>query len=77
MSAELFIKTIQRALAYRIADIHTIERIAVLMMKEACYSMPQAHIDEELTKRPSFIEGRFTDDADFSVYRRFEEDNNG
>ena len=77
MSAELFIKTIRRALTYRITDIHTIENIAVLIMKEACYSMPQAHIDAEFTKRPSFIEGRFTDEADFSVYRCFEEDNNG
>lgn len=77
MSAELFIKTIRRALTYRIADIHTIESIAVLIMKEACYSMPQAHIDEDLTKRPSFVEGRFTDDADFSVYRCFEDDDNG
>ena len=77
MTADLFIKTIRRALTYRITDIHTIERIAALMIKEACFSMPQAHIDEELVKRPSFIEGRFTDDVDFSVYRRFEEDNNG
>ena len=39
--------------------------------------MPQAHIDEDLTKRPSFVEGRFTDDADLSVYRCFEDDDNG
>jgi hypothetical protein len=39
--------------------------------------MPQTHIDENLTQRPSFVEGRFTDDADLSVYRRFEDDDNG
>ena len=77
MSADLFLKTIQRALTYRIVDIATIERIAALMIKEACYSMPQAHIDAELTKRSSFIEGRFTDDADLSDYGHFEDDNNG
>jgi hypothetical protein len=78
MSADLFIKAIRRALIYRITDIDTIERIAILLMKEECVSMPSAHIDEEFINRPSFIEGRFTDDVDLSFYNRFgQEDDNG
>jgi len=68
VSKTLFEKTIQRSLTYRIKDINTIERIAVLQMKEYQYQMPVNFIDDNLLKRPSFIEGRYTDEVDFSVY---------
>ena len=77
MTATLFVKAIQRALTYRIKDLNTVERIAVLLMKEANFQMPQILIDEEFRNRPNFIEGRFTDDVDFSVYDDSEEDDNG
>jgi transposase len=74
MSSDLFKKTINRALTYRVTDIHAIERICVLLMKEGEYSMPQASIGEDFINRPSFTEGQFTDEVDLSVYRDLGED---
>ena len=75
MTADLFDLTIQRALTYRIKDINIIERIAVLLMKEAHFQMPRVSINEEFMNRESFIEGRFTDLVDLSHYRG--DDENG
>jgi len=69
MSFELFEKTINRALTYRIYDMKTIERIAELQVKEANYRMPNIYIDESFKARPSFIEGRFGGDVDLSIYK--------
>ena len=78
MSAGLFDETIRRALTYRIDQIETIERIGVLQMKEAGYRMPPAQIDEQFKNRQAFIDGRFSDDVDLSVYEWTEkEDDNG
>lgn len=68
LSAELFENTIRRAYTYRIKAIDTIERIAALQMKEYHYQMPSAFIDEDFLNRPAFIEGRYTDEVDLSVY---------
>jgi transposase len=77
MSADLFEKAVARALSYRITDPDTIYRIAVLQMKEANYHAPRAYIDEEFINRPAFLEGRFTDDVDLSIYTHIGEDENG
>jgi hypothetical protein len=75
LSRELFEKTIQRAKTYNIKDIDTIERIAVLQMREYQYRTPDVFIDENLQNRSSYIEGCYTDDVDLSVYKINEEDN--
>jgi hypothetical protein len=77
MSADLFEKTIDRALTYRITDTNTIERIAALQIRQAGYQMPWADIDEAFIHRPSFLEGRFSDEADLSVYKITEENEDG
>jgi len=77
MSADLFEKAVARALSYRITDPDTIYRIAVLQMKESNYHVPRVHIDGEFVNRPSFLEGRFTDDVDLSHYTNIDEDENG
>jgi len=77
MSADLFNKTIRRALTYGIEDLKTIERIAVLQMKEADYQMPHITVDDRFKNRQSFIDGRFSDDVDFSIYETSDEDDNG
>jgi hypothetical protein len=77
MSADLFEKAISRALSYRIVDPTTIYRIAVLQMKEANYKVPFVHIDEDFINRPSFVEGRFTDEVDLTGYTAIDEDENG
>jgi transposase len=77
LSAELFEKAVTRALSYRITDPDTIYRIALLQMKEANYHLPFVHINGEFVHRPSFLEGRFTENADLKRYTTTEEDDNG
>jgi hypothetical protein len=57
-----------RALSYRVTDPDTLYRIAVLQMKEANYQLPFVPVDGEFVNRPSYLEGRFTDDADLNRY---------
>ncbi len=64
----LFVKAIKRANKYRITDIETIERIIVLLMRDENYELPVIVVDEEFQKRESYLDGRFTDDVDMSVY---------
>jgi hypothetical protein len=68
LAPSLFIRTIKRALKYRITDAQTIERIAILLMEEGNYEVPSVQIDQEFTGRESYIDGRFTSDVDLSVY---------
>jgi len=74
LAPALFIKVIRRALTYRITDTKTIERIAILLMKEGHYDLPDAEIDEEFKNRPSYLQGQFTEDVDLSVYDNIMED---
>jgi len=71
----LFIKTIKRALKYRITDIKTIEKIAILLMKEGNFYFQMVNVDQEFKDRDAYIEGRFTGDVDLSVYDKMIEDN--
>jgi hypothetical protein len=75
LKLSLFIKTIQRAAKYKITDIKTIERIAVLNMNDGIYEIPTAIINKEMLKRESYIDGRLTDLPDLSLYdKMLEED---
>ncbi len=65
---EVFIKTVKRALRYRITDIKTIERIATLQLTAGNVQLPLPQIDRQLEKRDAYIEGYFADDVDLSVY---------
>jgi hypothetical protein len=73
----LFVKTIKRALKYRITEIKTIERIALLQMREGNYKIPPVEIDEDLKSRQSYLEGLFSDEADLSVYDDLLENEDG
>ncbi len=70
----LFIQSVRRALTYRITDIATIERIAVLSMQTGVYEMQPADVDAEYKNREAYCDGRFTDEVDLSVYK-IEDDN--
>jgi len=65
----LFVKAIQRANKYRITNIETVESIIVLLMRDGNYTFPVIDLDEEFRQRESYLEGRFTDDVDMSVYK--------
>jgi hypothetical protein len=73
LAPSLFIKTVKRALKYRITDTKTIERIAILLMKEGNYDVPSVEIDQEFRDRESYLDGRFAGDVDLSVYDKMME----
>jgi transposase len=68
ISSPLFIKTIKRALTYRIKDINTIKRISLLEISSSEIKLPCLEIDEEFEKRESYLEGRLSDKIDLSIY---------
>jgi hypothetical protein len=73
LSPALFIKSVRRALTYRITDIATIERIAVLLMQTGAYEIQTAEVDAEYKNREAYCDGRFTDEVDLSVYKMEDE----
>jgi transposase len=68
MSAALFVRTVERALKYRIVEIDTLQRIALLLMGESKHPLPVVDIDENFRTRESYLEGHLTDAPDFSRY---------
>lgn len=74
LAPSLFIKSIHRALTYRITDFATIERIAVLSIQTGVYEIQTADIDAEYKNREAYCDGRFTDAVDLSIYK-IEDDN--
>ena len=70
----VFIKTVQRAMKYRITDIQTVERIAVLQLRNAEMEVPIPEIDSELQDRAAYLDGYIADEADLDLYDRFTED---
>lgn len=73
----LFIKTVKRAQKYRITDLKAVERIAVLQMMDGGVYMPKPEIDQEFKNRNAYVEGRFADEVDLSIYDQLMEDDNG
>lgn len=77
IAIEVFIKTVKRALKYRITDIKTVERIATLQLTASNVQLPLPQIDQQLEKRASYIEGCVADEVDLNVYDKITEDDNG
>ena len=77
IALEVFIKTVKRALKYRITDIKTVERIAILQLTAGNFKLPAPQIDQQLENRASYIEGCFADEVDLTVYDNITEDDNG
>jgi len=77
MASAVFIKTVNRALKYRITDIKIVERIATLQLTAANCQVPLPQIDRQLEKRDAYIDGYFADDVDLSVYDKITGDDDG
>ena len=78
MAKPLFIQSVARALQYQIADIDTVERIAVLLMNQGDKDDTQMiKVDYAFEKRQSFLEGCDSSEVDLSVYDKILEDNDG
>lgn len=68
MTSALFVRSIRRALRYRITSIETIERIACLYLAEGSAAIPYAQVDESFRERAAYQEGHLTDEPDLSAY---------
>jgi hypothetical protein len=77
MTSSLFLQTLERALKYRITDIKTLQRIAVLYLNQGDVKIPRAEVDEGFRDREEYREGYLSDDPDLSQYDRFLEDDDG
>ena len=73
MTTSVFVKTVQRALRYRIVDLATLRRIAWLCMSQADEVLPEAEWDTDFQQRPAYQEGCLTDAPDLSVYDQLDE----
>ncbi|MBI4868350.1 MAG: helix-turn-helix domain-containing protein [Candidatus Wallbacteria bacterium] len=67
-SASLFVRSVERALKYRIRSPETLRRIALLYLTEDSRPLPCAQVDERLVERDAYREGRLTDEPDLSAY---------
>jgi hypothetical protein len=74
LAEPLFVKTIERASRYRVTDMDTLERIAVLLMREGGYRLPDAPVDDDLLLRQSYLEGCFSGEVDLTIYDKMIED---
>ncbi|MFC1707140.1 helix-turn-helix domain-containing protein [Planctomycetota bacterium] len=67
-TSSLFLQAVERALRYRIRCPETLRRIALMCLSEGSAILPCADVDEHLAERDAYLEGRLTDEPDFSVY---------
>jgi hypothetical protein len=74
VSPSLFSKTLQRALQYRITDMNTLERMAILQLAESGVQMPLVELDQEVQNRDAYQKGQFTEPVDWSTYTTLEND---
>ncbi len=77
MTSPLFIRTIERALKYRITRIEIIRRIAQMYLSQDVGTLPYAQVDEGLLERETYVEGSLTDPPDFTPYDKLLEQNDG
>jgi transposase len=73
----LFLKTIERALHYRIVSIASLERMASQLLTPDLPGLPQPLAAEDYEARRSYQAGRFSAEADLSAYRRLLEEDQG
>jgi hypothetical protein len=68
LTPSLFSATLARALTYRVTDIDTIQRIAVLKMQEGNCLIQSPEVDMTYTNRKSFLDGQFVDEVDLTTF---------
>jgi hypothetical protein len=68
MTPALFVRTIERALRYRIGDLETIWRIAQMHLEHGFDTLPAVDFDASFTEREAYQEGCLSDEPDFSRY---------
>ncbi|MCP4371782.1 MAG: helix-turn-helix domain-containing protein [Deltaproteobacteria bacterium] len=74
LAPSLFVKTISRALTYRIIKPQTIEQMAAQLLKEGNYLMPPVTVDENYKNREAYLQGRTSAEPDLCKYDRLLEE---
>ena len=74
ITPSLFIKTIERALKYRITNMTCIERIALLQMADGDIQIPSIEIDEQFQSRDAYREGCRSNEVDLAKYEKLIEE---
>jgi hypothetical protein len=74
MTPALFLKTVRRALRFRVESLETLRNIAQLYLTTPEPPLPMVDIDETFRQRDAYQEGRLTDTPDFSTYDQMLED---
>lgn len=77
MTSALFVKAIERALKYRITQIDVIRRIAQMYLTQGAPALPSVEVDEGFLEREAYVEGRLTEEPDFSLYDELLEEDHG
>lgn len=70
LTPPLFVKTIHRALTYRITNPQTIEQMATQLLRQGNYRMPSVMVDEDYKNREAYLEGCTSDEVDLCKYDR-------
>lgn len=68
MTESLFVRSVARALKYRIRSVETVRRIAFMVLSEGEATLPTAEVDEGLLERDAYQEGRLTDEPSFAAW---------
>ena len=68
MTPALFIQTLERAAKYHITSLETLERIAVLYLRQGAGYLPWAEVHEHYQERAAYQEGSLTEKPDLSIY---------
>jgi len=69
MSVPLFSQSLERACKYRITNLETVERIALLYLQQGAGELPLVQIDEDFRQREAYQEGSRTEPPDLSIYQ--------
>ena len=75
MTPALFVRTIERALKYRIDSLETIWSMALMQVQDGLDRLlPAVDLDASFTEREAYQEGCLSDEPDFSRYEDPSED---
>ena len=68
VTPSVFVRTLQRALRYRVVHLDTLQRIAWFCMSQGEPRLPYVDVDESFRQRPAYQEGCLTEEPDLSLY---------
>ena len=80
LTPAVFVRTIERALRYRITDLATLRRIARLSLSQQEFPLSGVEIDASFRERDTYQQGHLTDAPDFHLYDQLldeQEDSDG